>query len=414
MDKSELLKTPNYFIKNLCLVILFFSFGCSSIHNAGIISDSDGNAERSFKRKLRAGEIHLYSINLLANEITHIKAEQFGIDLIAKASTVDSQFAEQFDSPNGELDAEDIFIFSDKNRKYNIQIYAAQKYADSGEYVIKVIRSGKASERDKKWISALKGTQKADKMRAKAETREQSIQQYEAAMTEWLALKDTLQYARAMRSMGFIYIRLKDYDKAVEVFTQLLPIWNQLGDTRAEGFTQLIIGRVYDLQKNYKKSLEYNLNSLPYWVKANDSDQESFTLMNIGNLYSYLGDKGKAIDYFEQALKKNELSKRSSVKAVILRDYGNSLMRLGEEETAIQLYEKSLKQWQVTANKPEEARTAILLAAHFAKENDKQKAKHYYQHALEIWKIVDEQNEIKNMQAILENIENSKQQILKN
>ncbi len=50
-------------------------------------------------------------------------AEQYGIDLIAKVSSADSQFVEQFDSPNGELelDAEDIYLFSDKNRKYILQ-----------------------------------------------------------------------------------------------------------------------------------------------------------------------------------------------------------------------------------------------------------------------------------------------------
>jgi tetratricopeptide (TPR) repeat protein len=389
----------------ICLIPLFFSFGCSSLNKAGNISENSDNAKANLKRKLIAGEIHHYSISLSTGDFLHIKAEQFGIDLIAKVSTLDSQFAEQFDSPNGELNAENIFILSDSNRKYDIQIYPAQKYADPGEYVIKLMRSGKASERDKKWIAALTATQKADKMRAKSETREQSIQQYEVAMTEWLALKDNLQYARAMRSMGFVYIRLKNYDKAVEIFTQLLPLWNQLGETRAEGFTQLIIGRIYDLQKDYKKSLEYNLKSLPYWIKGNDSDQESFTLMNIGNLYSYLGDKQKAVEYYEQALKKNELSERPSVKSVIQRDYANSLMRLGEEENAIQLYEKSLKQWQATANKPEEARTAVLLAAHFGKNNDQQKAKLYYRHALEIWKKLDEKNEIKNIQTALEKLE---------
>ncbi len=102
--------------------------------------------------------------------------------------------------------------------------------------------------------------------------------------------------------------------------------------------------------------------------------------------------------------KKNELSERPSVKAVIQRDYANSLIRLGEEENAIKLYEKSLKQWQATANKPEEARTAVLLAAHFGKNNDQQKAKLYYRHALEIWKKLDEQNEIKSVQAVLDKL----------
>ena len=112
------------------------------------------------------------------------------------------------------------------------------------------------------------------------------------------------------QTLGFLYSYKGDYDKAIELFTRLLPLWKQLGDIRAEGLAHLIIGRVYDLQKNFRKSLEYNLNSLPYWRKTQDTDQESFTLMNIGNLYSYLEDHQKTIEYFEQALKTNEKSER--------------------------------------------------------------------------------------------------------
>ncbi len=96
----------------ICLILLFVSFGCSSLNKAGNISENSGTVETSLKRKFIAGEIHHYSINLSAGDFLHIKAEQYGIDLIAKVSSVDSQFAEQFDSPNGELDAEDIFILA--------------------------------------------------------------------------------------------------------------------------------------------------------------------------------------------------------------------------------------------------------------------------------------------------------------
>ncbi len=393
-------------MKYFGIVCCFFIItGCYNLKKTTSPSENKINTEERLKRNLKAGESHNYSIELNAEELLHIKITQQGIDVIAKVTTADGQFAEQFDSPNGELDAEDIYLYSDVNKKYTIEIYTAQKYADPGDYVLKVVRSGKASEADKKWMAALSATQKADKMRAKAETRQQSIQQYQSAMALWLALQDTLQYARAMRSMGFVNIRVKNYEKAVDVFTQLLPIWKQLGDTRAGGFALLIIGRVYDLQKQYQKSLEYNLISLPYWIETKDSDQESFTLMNIGNLYSYLGDKQKTDESFEQSLKKNETSERPSIKAVILRDYGNSLMRLGNEEKAVQLYEQSIKQWQATVNKPEEARTAVLLAEHFSKKANQKEAVRYYQHALTIWQKIGEQAEIKIIQEALDKLE---------
>ncbi len=382
-------------------VIIVASIGCGNIHKAQFATGT----ETDLKRKLKAGENHLYTIHSDAGNFTHIKVMQYGIDVIAKAISANKQFAEQFDTPTGELDAEDIFLLGNSAGNYEIEIYPAQKYADAGDYNIKIIRNNKASENDKKWMAALVSTQKADKLRGKPETRQQSIAQYESALVLWAVLKDTVQYARAKRSMGFVYIREKNYEKAVEVFNQLLPLWNQIGDTRSAGFNLLIIGRVYDLQKNYKTSLEYNLSSLEYWIKANDPDQESFVLMNIGNLYAHLSDKQKAINSFGQALKKNELSERPSIKAVILRDYATAMLSVGENEKAIQLYEQSVQQWQATVNSPEEARTAILLAAYYEKIGKKKEAIRYYRNALGIWQKIGDQTEINKIQALLDKLE---------
>lgn len=391
-----------------CLTVAYLLViltGCYNSKKTVSSSLNRNNTEQRLIRNLTAGENHRYEIQVNADEFLHIKIKQHGIDVIAKVTTGDSLFAEQFDSPTGELNEEDIYLLRRENKKYQIEIYTAQKYADPGNYSINIMRLTKASEYDKKWMAALNATQKADKMRTKLETRQQSIQQYQSAMEAWMHLKDTLQYACAMRSMGFVQIRLRNYDNAVETFTQLLPIWKQLNHARAEGFTLLIIGRVYDLQKKYKKSLEYNLNSLPYWIETKDTDQESFTLMNIGNLHSYLGDKQKTDESFAQAFKKNEQSERPSIKAVILRDYANSLMRLGDDEKAIQLYEQSIKQWQATVNKPEEARTTVILGDYYSKKGNQKEAVRNYQHALTIWQKMDDQTEIKMIQEALGKLE---------
>ena len=400
------MRLVKFFAAGLCVIIPLINFtGCSSVNKSAAISKKEITAAAQLKIKMKAGETHHYSIYMDAGEFAHIKAVQYGIDIIAKVSSANGEYAETFDSPSGELDAENIYLLSNSAIKYEIEIYPAQKYADSGEYSVNIIRKEKASEADKKWMAALVATQKADKLRAKADTRLQSIQQYELAAAEWMALKDTVQYAKAQRSMGFIYIRSKNYEKAIDVFSQLLPVWKQLDDARAEIFTYLIIGRVYDIQKNYQKSLEYNLNSLPLSAKINDTDQESFTLMNIGGLYGHLTDKEKAINSFEQSLKKNEQSERPSIKAVILRDYATAMLSLGENEKAVLLYEQSLKQWQATVNILEEARTAVLLAAYYEKKENKQQAIQYYNHALALWNKSDEKNEIKIIQAALDKLE---------
>lgn len=405
MRSTIFIKTANLFIGGFCSIIFLCTWlSCSSANKIKQASYKNDIAENRLKIKMKAGETHRYSIYLNTGELAHIKVAQYNLDVMAKVSAANGEWQQIFDSPNGELDAEDIYLLSNSDTKYEIEIYPAQKYADPGEYQLRVIRLQNASEHDKKWMAALASTQKADKLRTKTDTRQQSIQQYELAVAEWMAVKDTEQYARTMRSMGFVYIRLRNYEKAVEVFSQLLPVWKQLGDPRAEGFTHLIIGRIYDIQKNYSMSLDYNLNSLEYWLKVKDADQESFVIMNVGNLYAHLGDKQKAIDNFEQALKKNEQSQRPSIKAVIQRDYATAMLSVGETEKGIKLYKQSLKQWQATVNTPEEARTAVLLAAYYAGKENKQEATHYYHHALNIWKKLDEPNEMKKIESLLEKL----------
>lgn len=402
---TESIKPVKDILAGFCLIIfLCNSFDCSTTNKVTGISDGKDNAATALRIKMKAGEAHHYSMYLNTGEFAHIKVAQYDLDVMATVSSVSNEYSEIFDSPTGELGAEDIYLLSNSASKYEIEIYPAQKYADPGEYSINIIRKGKVGEADKKWMTALAATQKADKLRAKAETRLQSIQQYELAAAEWMVLKDTVQYAKSIRSMGFVYIRLRNYEKAVDVFSQLLPVWKQLDDTRSEVFTYLIIGRVYDIQKNYQTSLEYNLNSLPFSAKINDTDQESFTLMNIGDLYAHLSDKQKAINSFEQALNKNEQSERPSIKAVILRDYATAMLWVGDNEKAVMLYEQSLKQWQATANIPEEARTAVLLAANYEKKENKEQAVEYYNHALAIWKKLDDQNEMKIIQAALDKL----------
>ncbi len=275
----------------------------------------------------------------------------------------------------------------------------------SFELLFTTIRQKRASEKDKKLIAVLASTQKADKLRSNAETRLQSIDQYKSAAAEWKAMNEMAQYANTMRSLGFVYIRQKNYEEAINTFKTLLPAWNQVGDVRSEGFTHLIIGRIYDLQKDYKTSLDYNLSSLESWRKVNDFDQETFVLMNIGNLYDHLSDQQKAIDYFEQALKKNKRSERPSIKAVVLRDYANAMLSLGDSLKAITLFEGSIKQWQSTANKPEDARTAIQLGTYYEAKGNKEKSAYYYRNALEIWKKLNDQKEIKIIQSAIDKLE---------
>ena len=405
MLHTTIIRFSNFFIKAFFIVAVYFiSPGCTG--EKKVVTNTSINTltiDSRVKRKMKAGEIHQYSIYLKTGEFFHAKINQYDIDVLIRVTAANGQPEQVFDIPTGELDAENIYLLSESDTKYDIEISTAQKYPDPGEYDINIVRLEKATDSDKKWIAALTATQKADRLR-KPETRTQSIAQYETTLALWKELKDDMQYAKALRSLGFVYAREKNYDKAIEIFNRLIPIWKQLGETRSEGYSFLVIGWINNMQKDYKQSLENNLKSIEYWVQTKDIDQESFTLMNIGTLYSKLDEKQKAINYFEQALKKSGESKRPSVKALILREYASAILPKEENGKAVELYKQSLKQWLLTVNSYEEARTAVMLAIHFAEKSDKQQAVQYYEQALAIWKKIGEQKEIDAVQASLDKL----------
>jgi len=399
------LSLSKYFIINFCIIFLLLLLsGCNSEKKTNTLFNDSHAGWTGVSTMIKADETQFDSINLLAGNMIHLQVAQDGIDIIAKVRSADGRYNETFDSPTGELGAENIYLYSDKDMKYKLEISPAHKDADPGNYLIKVVKSGKASDKDKQWFAALSTTQNADKLRAKKETHFQSIPEYKIAIEAWKILNDSLQYANSMRSMGFVYLNLKIFDSALSVFTELMPIWKKLGDVRSEGFTYLIIGRIYGMQKNYSKSLEYNINALPLWAKTKDTDQEASIFMNIGNLYARLGDKQKSIAFFEQALKKAELSKQPSIKPTILREYAISMGELKEEQKALGLFEQSKQQWQRMVDKPQEKITLVKMAEYFAGKNNRAMAIQYYSKAIELSKKANDTPGIQSLQSVVDSL----------
>ncbi len=111
MPDTIFIKTIRLIVASFCLLISFFNlFGCSTVNKATKTSNKSDTEETRLKIKIKAGESHHYSIHLNAGEFAHIKVEQYGIDIIAKVSSANSEDSNIFDSPSGELDAENIYL----------------------------------------------------------------------------------------------------------------------------------------------------------------------------------------------------------------------------------------------------------------------------------------------------------------
>ena len=105
------------FIKlfNIILRIFFFLLSVFVVINSdaqNVPAINSLNTDSRIKRKMIAGEPHHYSVQLKAGEFFHARINQYDIDVVIKVAAINDQPEQVFDMPNGELDAEDVYLLS--------------------------------------------------------------------------------------------------------------------------------------------------------------------------------------------------------------------------------------------------------------------------------------------------------------
>ncbi len=146
-----------------------------------------------------------------------------------------------------------------------------------------------------------------DKLRAEAENYlmqgkfNDSLAKYEQALVIAEKLKDKNKIAFIMGSMGVIYKKFRQYDKALECYQKSVDLYREVGDKKYEGIFTGYMANVYLEQGKPEKALTvYNI-ALKIAQDMNDKKSEAAAIGNIGNIYSYMGEYKKAIENFEKA-----------------------------------------------------------------------------------------------------------------
>lgn len=113
---------------------------------------------------------------------------------------------------------------------------------------------------------------------------------------------NTRRILSTLGNMGNIYVALKKYDKAIELFEEILT----LSGSANKGITSKTlsnIGLAYKEKNNLELAYEYLEKSQKLYKEVNDQRGESFALNNIGYIYLETKNYTKAYEYYEQSRK---------------------------------------------------------------------------------------------------------------
>lgn len=345
----------------------------------------------SVERPLSGGGKHTVMINLLSGHYFHLDLEQQGIDVVTTVFYPDGKQVE-FDTPIGANGTESVRFIAETAGTYRIEFRSLLKEVEPGRYRTRVIALREATAYDKLIVSAVAAQKRGDELRAKAETRQKALEQYEAALRLWQSAGNRAGEASVIRAMGFAWFRLGDSQKAIETFNKASQLWPEIGDLRGEAFTYRTLGFIYERQNDYQRVLENNQRSLPIWRRVRDTVEEAFTLSAIGSAYAKLGNKKVSLDYCELAVNRSRDTRKRSIEASMLRNCGQMLIAANDMNLAKDYLTKSLALWRAANFKSNEAITLTLLGEASEKLGEKQHAIGHYLQAQTIWKTLNEQS----------------------
>lgn len=345
----------------------------------------------SFERQLSGGGKQSAMVTLLPGQYFQLDIEQREIDVATTVFHPDGKQVE-FDTPSGANGTESVRFIAAIGGDCRIEFRSLLKEVDPGRYRARVIALREATAHDKLIVSAVVAQRHGDELRAKPETRQKSVEQYETARKLWQSAGNPAGEASAVRAIGFAWFRMGDSQKAIETFEKAAQLWHAAGEFRGEAFTYGTLGFVYERQNNSQKVLENNLRALPIWRRLRDAVQEAFTLSTIGDAYAKLGKKEESVGYCKRAINRSRDTRRRSIEAAVLRNCGQMLIAANDIAPARGYLTKSLALWRAANFKNNEAMTLTMLGEASEKAGEKQQAIDYYLQAETIWKSLNEQS----------------------
>lgn len=339
---------------------------------------------KPIERSLAAKESHSYTLRLNAGQYAFIVADQKGIDVIVVAYGSDGAQLAQIDSPNVDRGPEPLSIVAETTGTYRVEVKADE---GNGRYEIRLEQLRTATEQDHSRVAAqqLCVAAKALRNQRTAESYEQSIEKYQAALAIWRKLGDKEMEATTLHEVGWIYGDTGQYQRALDSYAQARGLYKSLGNLRGEANILNNTAWVYDELGDDEKALETYDHVARVYSAIDDVDP--VPLSNVGSAYAKLGQYQKALDIHLRVLEIRRARKDPRL-AITLSNIGNCYDHLGNKAKAIDFYSQSIALRKELNNDYYIARTMNHMGALYRGLGDADKALNYFSQALTLRKLV--------------------------
>ena len=307
-------------------------------------------------QQLSSVESHAYRINVAAGNYVHFLLDQRGIDVTLSLFGPGEKRIAEINEARTAFGVEQVFIVTENDAEYRIEVHPAEADLASGHYGISVDEIRLATTQDRTRFAA------------------------EMAYFEGQSLRRQSR-ADAVRS-------------ALAKFTEARQTWEQLADSRGQALALTRIGEVQARLGENQEALESFRRALSIAQSEADTEGQTTVLIDIGSVNYDLGDKQSATQYYEQALRLDQTKNNSADAARALAGMGLVDWSVGEYEKGLQHCQFSLTQANAAGDRPDQSSALVTIGLIYNSYGDNPKALENYAKALTIQRAIGDCQEI--------------------
>ncbi|MGM0546649.1 MAG: CHAT domain-containing protein [Bacteroidota bacterium] len=192
---------------------------------------------------------------------------------------------------------------------------------------------------------------------------------------------DSLLIGTVYNNLGSLHNRKGNTSKSLEYYEQAL---NYYTNKRYRAVTLSNMGYIYMELSLYDRALEYANRSLKLRKDIGSVHLLATAYNQIGVAQSNLGNYDQALISYKQALDNSKQASTPKLTAEILNNLGLLYKKVGEYDKALDYYRQSLSMKEETSGSSEIATTTNNIGQLYFDQDKKKEAEEYYRRALQL------------------------------
>ncbi|MBI1745935.1 MAG: tetratricopeptide repeat protein [Acidobacteria bacterium] len=335
---------------------------------------------------LTGGEKHSYLVTLAAGQYLHVVIDQGNVDLSVTLWEPNNKLHAKFDSRW--YGPEPVSLIAPTSGVYRLEVSVVEKMALAVRYQIRIEERRGSIPQDQHWMAAERVSTEAKQLHttATAATLQRAIAKYQEAFIHWRTTGDTFGESQTLNSLGTIYERLNQNEKALEYYEKALTLRRAARDLYGEAETTHNIAAVYSARDTKQKAIDYYTQAITLRRSVGDKRGEAATILNLGKVHYDLGENQKAFQHMDQALALMRAVGYRRGEAVALLNLASYCQSSSDIQAAQKYFSQALPLMRALEDRFGEASTLNNLGKTYHDLDEKERAIDYFNEALQLFR----------------------------